>query len=245
MANYYTFKLTAGVAIQAPVRGRLILVDDIGAASGLDITPMLNNEERRTMPARKKAFKCWTDYDALILRADVDTTVALFLSDSDVTLGFADGAAVAVSGEVTVGGGSINVPGGNITVDNTAANRIPVEIGGSTVNVTADNVGINNNDSAAVPVRAQALTTIQSQPATVINTGAAQALPSDATWRRLHITNASDGAVVALGPAGVTFANAAIYLQPGDSWIEDSAAGAAWFATSDVNGADVRVMGVK
>jgi hypothetical protein len=40
-------------------------------------------------------------------------------------------------------------------------------------------------------------------------------------------------------------ANAALILEPGDTWAEDDAAGAAWYAVSDIAGADVRVMGVK
>jgi hypothetical protein len=70
-------------------------------------------------------------------------------------------------------------------------------------------------------------------------------LVSDATFERLHIRNASDTQNIALGGADVTFDNAAVILAPGDSMVEDQAAGAAWHAIADAAGANVRVMGVK
>jgi len=79
-----------------------------------------------------------------------------------------------------------------------------------------------------------------------ISTGVAQGISNDATLKRLRIRNAStNGAVVAIGGAAVTLANAAIVLQPGEVWMEDDAAAAAWYAVSDVNGASVCLMGMK
>jgi hypothetical protein len=243
MADYYEFNLKAGQEFLAAVSGQLILVDDIGAADGIDITPVLNNSNGRTMPARKKAFKCWTPYDAVILRADVDTRVSMFLSSKDVSLGFADGALVNVAGEVVIG--------------NDAGQRVPVDVAGGTINVTADNVGISNTDANPVPVKAKTddanpiivkrarLSTLVDLAPKVINAGAAQALVADATLQRIRVRNASATQTVAIGGAGVTLANAAIVLGPGDMWDEDGAAGAAWFAVADADGADVRIQGVK
>lgn len=231
MANYYTFNLKAGVALQAPVRGKLILVDDIGQATGVDITPMLNNSEGRKMPGRKKAFKCWTEFDGLVLQAAVDCVVALFLSDTDVSLGLADGAGVVVSGQVNIGNGT--------------AQRVPVDLSGGNVQVTASNVGINNTDAAPVPVRSAALSNIVTIAPAVVGTGAAAKVVGDATLRRLRFHNASSTAVVVLGASDVTLANAAIRLFPGDTWFEDDAAGATWYATSDTAGADLRMGGFK
>jgi hypothetical protein len=231
MANYYTYNIKAGVPMPVSVQGKLILVDSIGAASGIDITPVLNSSTGRTMPGRRKGFKCWVDYDSLVLESSVDTQVALFLSVTDVSIGFTEGA-------------QVNVAGG-VAITNDAASRVPVDLAGGTVNVNATNVGINNTDAAAVPVRPAALANLVDKNAIVVNTGAAQAVVSDASLKRLCIKNASPAARVALGGAGVTMAKAAIILEPGDVWSEDAAAGAAWYATSDTNGADVRVLGVK
>ena len=228
---YYRFQLQAGVALRANVPGRVILIDDLGGAPGLDVMPNYGGRDLPNMPDRKKAFKFMEPFDGVTLKAAVDCNVGLFLSASDVSLGFADGSQVSVSGQVAITNG--------------AGQRVPVDLSGGVVNVTADNVGITNDDTKAVPVRTAVLSTIQNKPATVINTGAAQLLPGDPTWRRVHITNASDDAVVAIGSAGVAMDSAAILLRPGDSWMDEAAAGAAWYATSDVNGASVRVMGVK
>jgi len=248
---YHQFRLKAGVELQAAIAGRYILVDSTGAADGVTITPMKGGQAIRELPDRQKAFKCQVDFDTIVLRAPVDCTVGLFLSTTDVSLGFTDTAMLKVSGEVRVTNDADNPVavdlGANAVVKivNDPNSRVPVDMGGATVNVNATNVGINNTDAEAIPVRAQALSALVHRPARLVNTGDAQALVSDATYRKLRILNASPGAVVALGGADVTLENAAIVLAPGESWLEDDAAGAAWYATSDVDGADVRVMGVK
>jgi hypothetical protein len=228
---YYRIPLQANKAYRLDVPGTIILVDGIDGAAGVDITPILNGTPQRTMPSRKTAFKYRTPYDAVELQAAADCTVAIFLTTNDVSLGFADGA-------------QVNVAGG-VSILNAADERVPVDLAGGVVNVTATNVGISNTNANPVPVRSQTLNTLVDHLPAVINTGAAQLLINDATLQRLRIRNAHATALLALGGPAVTLANAAIVLQPGDSWLEDDAAGAAWYATSDTNGTDVRVMGVK
>lgn len=249
--TYRKFTLKAGKPIQVPVSGKVILVDDTGAAEGVDITPMRGTSELTKMPKRQKAFKCFEDYDAIVLEAAVDCTVALFLSQTDVSLGFASGALVNVRGDVSILNDPDNpvpvglLPGAAVTVANGAANRIPVDIGGGTVAVTADNVGVNNANDKPVPMQFQALASLVNNPALVVNNVAA-AVPADATLKRAYFRNASaNGARIALGGAGVTMAAAAIILQPGDMWAETDAAGAAWYAVADIAGAELRVLGVK
>lgn len=231
MADLYQYVLKAGMPTQASVQGKMILVDEIVGADGIDITPVLNSSNQRTMPRRKKAFKCWTDYDAVILESDTDCTVLIWLARSDVSLGFADGA-------------NVNVQGG-VSIVNDQGSRVPVDLAGGTVNVTADNVGISNADDKPVPVKNQALSTLVDNAAVVVNTGAAQMVLAQPTYRRVRFKNAHATAKIALGGAGVTMAKAAIILEPGDVWVEDDAAGATWYAVSDTNGADLRILGVK
>jgi hypothetical protein len=228
---YYKLPLKAGIEYVQDVLGSVILVDGIDGAAGVDVTPSMNGARMTTMPARKAGFKYQVKYDQVVLVAAADCTVAIFLTNNDVNLGFTDGAQVNVLGAVQVTNG--------------ADQRLPVDLAGGVVNVTADNVGISNDNSKPVPVQQQALTTIVHSAPVAINPGAAQALSNDATMKRLVIRNASPTANVAIGAAGVTLANAAILLAPGDIWVESDAAGAAWFATSDTAGADVRVQGVK
>ncbi len=232
MASYYKFSLKANQAIQVPISGKVILVDDLGGAPGLDITPIYQGAAGITMPKRQTAFKAWVDYDAVTLSASVDCTVALFLSMSDVTLGFTNGSSINVQGQVTVANG--------------AGARVPVDIGGGAVNVTASNVTIGNTAAQPIPVAAVPQgTTLGHVNPVAINTGAAQlALAGTATRRSARFRNAStNGANIALGGAGVTMANAVIILAPGEVWDETNAAAADWYATSDINGASVAAMG--
>ncbi len=148
-------------------------------------------------------------------------------------------------------GGTVAPVLGVVTIDNTNDEAIPVLQKPGEV----FSVNVSNSDAQALPVQqkaggvfavqVQALPSIVHRPAAVIGTGAAQLLVSDATYKRLRVKNASAAARVAIGGAGVTLATAAIVLEPGDMWTEDDAAGAAWYAVSDVAAADVRVMGLK
>lgn len=100
-------------------------------------------------------------------------------------------------------------------------------------------------NSQALPVKKQALATITNFTPVTINTGAAQALVSDATQQILRIRNGHATATLYIGATGVTTVNAAIVLAPGDLWIEEEAAGAAWYATSDTAGCNVQIQGLK
>jgi hypothetical protein len=230
---YYRFQLQAGIALRAPVAGRVILLDDLGGASGLDITPNYGGRDLPTMPGRQKAFKFMEPFDAVTLTAPVDCNVGIFLSASDVSLGFTSGSAVSVSG-------------GQLTIANDGTQRVPVDLAGGVVNVSATNVGVNNNNAAAVPVKNQALSTIVNFAAVTVN-AAAQAvqLVSDATLRRLRIRNSHATATIAIGGAGVTLAGSPIQLGPGDMFIEEDAAGAVWYVVTDTAGATVQIQGLK
>lgn len=227
---YYSIPLKAGVAHVQEVPGSLILVDGIDGAAGVDVTPIVNGSRQVTMPGRKSGFKYRTQFDAVELSAAADCQVRIFLTTNDVTLGFTDGAQVNVLGAVQVTNGTDQ--------------RLPVDLSGGTVNVTANNVGISNDNSKAVPTKPKALATIVNLPAVTVGTAAAQ-LVADATLERLHVRNGSDTQVIALGGPTVTLANAAVVLYPGETMIEDQAAGATWYAISDAAGATAFVMGVK
>jgi hypothetical protein len=225
---YYKIPLKAGVEYRQDVIGSIILVDAIDGAAGVDITPMRNGTPQRTMPDRRVAFKYHTGFDAVILKAAVDCTVSIFLTDSDVSLGFTDGSQVNVLGSVSVSNG----------VDQ----RVPVDLAGGTVTVSADNVGINNTDANAVPVvqkantkfativyQAQAVTDVAAVAVTAVR---AALVAADANRRGLRIRNVGANAV-AIGGAALTYAGAAVILQPGETWNESEAPGAAWYCVCD------------
>jgi hypothetical protein len=215
---YYRFQLKAGVPFRTTVSGRVILIDDLGGASGLDITPNYGGRDLPNMPDRKKAFKFMEPFDSVTLTAPVDCNVGLFLSSSDVSLGFADGSLVNVSGQVTIANG--------------AGARVPVDVAGANVQVTATNVGN------------QALNTILDLAAKNVGT-VAVSVSNDATLRRLRFRNTTADATIALGGAGVTIATSPIILGPGQSYFEEDAAGANWYAISDKANATLNVQGLK
>lgn len=215
---YYPARLKAGVPFFLQAGGRVILVDTTGEAESIDITPIRGGQEMRKLPGRQKAFKCQVEFDSVVLQAPVDCLVGLFLSMSDVSLGFADGANVAVRGAVSI--------------ENDPNNPIPVSMQGGVVNVTATNVGINNN-----------LGTITNfQPVDVGTVPAV--LVGDPSQKRLRIRNGG-ATLIAIGGVGVTLTNAAVRLAPGDVWLEDDAPGATWYAVSDTAGGNVQIQGLK
>jgi hypothetical protein len=103
----------------------------------------------------------------------------------------------------------------------------------------------SSTNAAALPVKKQTLSTLTVIGPVTINTGAAQALVSDATQQQLRIRNTHATATLYVGPVGVTAANAAVVIPPGGMWIEEEAPGAAWYATSDTNATSVAILGLK
>jgi hypothetical protein len=104
----------------------------------------------------------------------------------------------------------------------------------------------NIPNAAALPVQKQALNTI-TQFATVNIGLAASLLVSDATQRCLRIRNTHATAYLYLGTlsGGLGASNAGICIPPGGMWIEEEAAGAAWYAISDTAGTIVAIQGLK
>jgi hypothetical protein len=91
---------------------------------------------------------------------------------------------------------------------------------------------ITNPAADPVPVdqaRPAALTNV----APVAVTAVATLLLAAVAGRRIAYLRNAGAETVALGAAGLTFAAAAIYLLPGETWVEDRAPGAAWFAICD------------
>ena len=149
----------------------------------------------------------------------------------------------------------------SIRVNNTAAQPIPVSFAG-TVSPVLGVVTVDNTNAEAIPVLqkpgetfavsvAQALSVKDVQCPTIVNIApvsaglVAVALVSDATLRRLRVRNGHATATIAIGGAGITRANAAIVIEPGDIWNETDAAGAAWFVVSDTADTPVQMQGLK
>lgn len=234
MKSYSEF-IAAGQPMKLTIGGKLLYIQRSQAGAVLDVT-FHNGFGTQTVNGVGKGFKAGPvgGFDTITIATAADGVVEFIVTDGDVNAQFDDASTI-------IG----NDDGQAIPVRLKAGERLPVDLAGGNVSVTATNVGISNTNANAVPVKSQALGTIVDHDPAIIGTGAAQLLINDATFRRLRVRNAHASAVVALGGAAVTLANAAIVLQPGDIWAEDDAAGAAWYAVSDTPGADVRVVGIK
>jgi hypothetical protein len=215
MASLYRYSIKAGVPTFATVAGKLVLVDNIDGADSINITLVRNAASGNTMTGRKKAFKCWADYDSVILEAAQDCIVDIWLSNSDVSLGFADGALVNVAGGVSI----LNDPD----------SRIPVNVDGGVINVTAS---VETFEQLLHP------------PKVAVGTAAAVVVSDNNTLKRLRFRNVSQVANIALGGPAVDI-DSPLILAPGDSYTEEDAAGAKWYAIADAANAQLSTFGMK
>lgn len=142
--------------------------------------------------------------------------------------------------------GTVSPVLGVVTVDNTNAEAIPVlQKPGETFEVH-----VNNIDGQALPVvqktghvfTVEQATEVDTRPylsAVVTNVApvavtavAAVMMAADSARRGVRIKNAGISAV-AIGGAGLVFAQAAVIIQAGETWNENEAPGAAWYAICD------------
>lgn len=90
-------------------------------------------------------------------------------------------------------------------------------------------------------INSQATTTDNLAPV-ALGITATLILSGDATRRRLILTNPSTNTgAIALGGPSLTAANAARWLEPGDSYIETDAAPAAVYGLADVAGEEINI----
>ncbi|OHV95924.1 hypothetical protein AKG95_13670 [Janthinobacterium lividum] len=143
-------------------------------------------------------------------------------------------------------GGTVAPVLGVVTVDNTNAEAIPVLQKPGEV----FEVHVNNVDGQALPVVQKAghvftveqATEVDTRPylAAVVNDRVPVAVAAavgvlvtvSATRRGLRIKNAG-AAAVAIGGATLAYATAAVLIQPGETWNENEAPGAAWWCVCD------------
>jgi hypothetical protein len=138
-----------------------------------------------------------------------------------------------------------------VHVGNTDAQALPVtQKAGATFAVSLPEIKINNTDAQAVPVTQKAGATFavslagesavrQYLAAAVTNvapvgvTAAAVAMLAAAPARRsVRVRNVGANAV-AIGGAGLAYGSAAVLIQPGETWMESDAPGAAWYCICD------------
>lgn len=90
----------------------------------------------------------------------------------------------------------------------------------------------------------QQAATITDKVPVSIGVAATAIVAADATRKGLRLTNAGSFDIY-IGGAGVTTANGAIKIQPGQTWIEDQASVAAWYGISGTAGQSLRIQEIK
>ena len=242
--SYQTITLQAGIPHRLDIECALILIDAVSTADGVDLQTLdRGGAASVVIPGRKAAFRLTGKFEGVILSAAVVTTVSLFLSKTDVQLGVVDGSAVSIPNGVRV----INSDAQPVPVKTPAGQPLEVSFAGTVAPVLGV---ITNSDAQAIPVKPQIGAIFTVEQATEVDTRpylaaavanvapvavtavAAALVAASATRRGLRLRNVGANPV-ALGGAGVTFAGAAVVIQPGETWNENEAPGAAWYVICD------------
>ena len=240
--------------MRVDIPGRVLLVDSVTTGQGVDITLLRNSTPFQSIPGRMPGFRMVEDFGGIILKSALDCEVGIFLAINDVQLGGTAGGAVLVPEGVNITNGLANsipvtltsssnttpipVSLASIRVSNTAAQPIPVNFAGTVAPVLGV-VTIDNTNDEAIPVLQKpgaVFEVRQTRPTTVINSApvdvadaAGLLLVASASRRGARIRNVGPN-TVAIGASGIVFDDAAVLINPGETWNEDEAPGAAWYA---------------
>jgi hypothetical protein len=211
--------LTAGQRVKIDTAGRFFLLVDTGAASSIEVKldlPGQNDELIQQARAGFRARLMTARFSRVFLLAAVDCQVEIIISDNDVDFSFRDGAEV------------------NATI-----------VGPTPVPVSNDRGSPGNLlHVAGVSIADAPATAVTNNAPVACGPVAAVVAAADATRRALRFHNLGPDPV-AIGAAGITWANRVIVLGVGDVWIEDRAANLAWSAITDAGkAASVAAQGV-
>lgn len=199
----YTINLPANVPIRQGTSGRFFLLTDIGVATSIDVQFRVHAQVAEHVTQAKRGLKATLDrgehFTSIDFLSTVPCVVTFIISDGLVDISQLDGANV----NATIVGLPLAVSNDRGSAGN------PVFINGTVAGLPPAVAIVND-----VPVP---------MTAAIANIVAANA-------NRVSVRMTNTGAnPVALGAAGLTFANGAVILQPGDTWIEERAANLAWY----------------
>lgn len=230
----YRENITAGQSLILPVGGRTIYIQRSPAGMVLDIEFTRRSKESQKVERVGKGFKATpTDsFDGVKITSSVTQIVDFVITEGDIEIAFDED--LTIIGNEDLFAIPVRTPVGQ-----------PLEVlFGGTVAPVLGVVTVDNTNAEAIPTKNQALSTIVNI-APVLAGLAAVALVSDATLKVLRVRNSHASATIAIGGVGVTMANGAVQLEPGDLWVEDNAAGAAWYVISDTAAVNVQMQGLK
>lgn len=200
-----TVNLTAGQWVNQATAGLFFVLLDAGAAGAIELRFMRGTQPIEEVRTARRGFKARTPqgFTHIMLRAVANTTAEIIISEGAVDIDVIDGASVLAT-----------IQGLPLPVSNDRGTP------GNLMHVTAVTVADAPATSTtnAAPVAAGPV--------------AAVVVAANAARRAVRFTNLGPDAV-ALGAAGLAWANRCIVLEVGDTWIEDRAANLAWSAITD------------
>ncbi|RQS84079.1 hypothetical protein [Burkholderia seminalis] len=236
-----TTKLPAGQRMPFKIAGSVLFIQAADQGQNLVVRFFTGNAQSGEVDQVGASFKAKPPaaFDGIDMLAPVDTNVTFIIADGDIDLQLPGlGVTVNNTGANPVPVSLVSEPGAPVQVAAPVGQEVNVKVQG-TVNVsgatlTATNVGINNTTANPVPVLMQPP---GSTPADVggvaVGTSGAALIAANAARKGLRIRNAGAGQLAITAAVGTTFANAAVVIQPGDTYIERDAPQAAWYAVSD------------
>lgn len=150
---------------------------------------------------------------------------------------------VVTDGAISVSADSLEVNNGSgnpIPVNIVSPDPLPVEVTGS-IELTASSVTIDTSGGpvdVAIDTSGGPVDTLETDASTITASSVAandteQALLAAAATRRAFTVRNAGSNAVALMPAGTSYANAAIIIEPGEIYEIDKAARAAWKCRCD------------
>lgn len=215
----FTTTLKAGVPLKQGTAGRMLMLLDTGAAASVALRISIPATTDEEIAQAKKGFKARLSglipFDSVTFTSPVDTTIRYVISNNDIDFDFTDGSTVKAE-----------IQGLPLPVSNDRGSP------GNLLYVS----GVSINDAPATAITAAA--PIACGP------GGGVIAAANANRRALRVLNQGPDPV-AIGPAGMTWAQRVVVLEAGDLWIEDRAANLAWSAITDAaKNASVTVQGV-
>lgn len=250
----YREVLTANVPLQMSVQGKEFFITRSSAGAVLTVEFIVRQAENGKLRYVGKGLQCMPAYgfEGIKITSPVNCEVDFVITEGGFDLKFNEDESVIGNDDSqpvpvkTPAGqplevnfaGVVNPVLGVVTVDNADANAVPV------LQKAGASFDVQQKAGTSFDVQNKALSVFAHQAAVAVGV-AATPLIADATLKKLILRNDHATAKVALGGAGVTLANGPIVLLPGDMWMEEHAAGAAWHAISDTAATNVQVMGIK
>lgn len=202
-----TITLVAGVKKKAGYGGRNLVITDTGVAASVSLRLYMPGQNDEEITEASRGFGVSLNagrFNDVELLSAVNTTVKLIVSDNDIKFNVFDGA--------TINAQLLNLP-------------IPVSNDRGTPGNLLFVSGVSISDAPATSCTNAA-------PVAVTSAGAVIAA-ADATRREIRFVNLGPDPV-AIGPAGMTWAQRVIVLKVDDVYIETRGANLAWSAITDV-----------